>query len=69
MLDLSVRPKPVAYRYTQMLSKPSYRQGSRYPEPWMAICIHPCNLDSGSPCRNDVLLGVCITMRACRRSG
>ena len=43
------------------LNKPSYRQGSRYPVPRMVIFIHPCSLDSGSPCRNDEFLniGVC----------
>jgi len=63
LLQIVIHTRLPTHRYTQMLSKLSYRPRSRYPVPWMVICIHPCSLDSGNPCRNDVLLGVCITMR------
>jgi len=35
---------------------PSYPPGSGYPVPRMVTSIHPCNLDSGNPCRNDGLV-------------
>jgi len=41
-----------AHVYTQMSS---YPPGSGYPGPGMVSLKHPCNLDSGNPCRNDGL--------------